>query len=65
MQKLLQNKHFVDTAARVLMYGLTFLFILAMIGLLLWRAPEQVQGVMTAAAYILGALFGVPKLGLK
>jgi len=65
MYKLLQNKHFVTHATKVATYALTFLFILGVVALLLWRAPEQLQGVMTAAAYILGALFGVPKIAIK
>ncbi len=65
MQKLLQNKYFVSTAARLLTYGGTLIFILAVVSLLLWKAPEQIQGVLTGVAYILGALFGVPKITLN
>lgn len=65
MHKLIQNKHFVTQAAKVTTYALTFLFVLAVMALLLWRAPEQLQGAMTAAAYVLGAVFGVPKIAIK
>jgi hypothetical protein len=64
MRELLQNKHLVDTLARLMTYGLTLIFIVAMAALLLWKAPAQAQGVLTAVAYILGALFGVPTKNL-
>ena len=60
MYKLLQNKHFVDTTARVLMYALT----LSVVTVIFWKAPEQAVQIMNAGAYVLGGAVLKQKLGL-
>ena len=61
MNKLLQNKHFVTTTARALMYCTT----LAVVGVLFWKAPEQAVQIMNAAVYMLGGAAVGSKLGIK
>ncbi len=60
MKELLQNKHFVNTAARVITYSLT----LCIVALLFWKAPTQATQVMNTAAYLLGGAALRSKLGL-
>lgn len=60
MQKLLQNKHFVNTAAKVLMYCTT----LVVVGVLFWKAPEQAVQIMNTGAYLLGGAALGSKLGI-
>lgn len=61
MHKLLENKHFINTTAKVIMYCIT----LIVVGLLFWRAPEQAIQVMNASVYVLGGVTVGSKLGIK
>lgn len=61
MQKALQNKHLINTSAKVIMYCFT----LIVVGILFWKAPTQATQIMNTAAYLLGGATLGTKLGLK
>lgn len=61
MNKILQNKHLVNTTAKVVMYCAT----LVVVGVLFWKAPEQAVQVMNAGVYMVGGAAVGSKLGIK
>ncbi len=61
MNKILQNKHFVTTTAKVIMYCFT----ISVVGVLFWKAPEQAVQIMNSAAYLIGGAAIGSKLGIK
>lgn len=61
MYQLLQNKHLVNTTAKVLMYCAT----LTVVGVVFWHAPEQAVEIMKTGALMLGGAAVSSKLGVK
>lgn len=61
MNKLFQNKHFVDNIARVVMYCAT----LVVVGVVFWKAPDQAVEIMKTGAMMLGGAAVGSKLGIK